>query len=203
MPWSKRVGNRIATWVTRILAGFPLRDGQSGFRALNREASLKMALSGRYTYVQETLMQAVYKGLAIEQVPVEFRERKGESRLISSLPRYAYRAGHTIFVTFRDYRPLHLFLPLGGLIFLAGFGISMRVLVHFAETGGVRPHLPSAIAATLLIVVGLGTVFFGFVADMFRRNRNLVEEVLYRLKRADSAGQWRTPESKSDSGSLE
>ena len=186
MPRGKKLGNRIATWVTRMLSGYPLRDGQTGYRAFSREASLKMNLSGKYTYVQETLMQAMYKDLAIEQIPVEFRERKGDSRLISGLATYASRAGQTIFVTFKDYRPLMLFTTVGGVLTLIGLGLGIRVLVHFAQTGMVSPHIPSAIVASLLITVGLGTVVFGVLADMFKKQRLLDEEILYRLKRAEN-----------------
>jgi len=185
MPAGKKIGNRLATRATRMLAGFPVKDAQTGFRAFSRDAALRMYLSGGYTYVQETLMQARYKGLIIEQVPVDFRERKGKSRLISSIFSYAVRASRVIFITFKDYRPLKLFLYSGFVLFLIGLGLGIRVLVHFAQTGMVTPHYPSAIAATLLIVVGMGTMLFGIVADMFKKQRLLSEEILYRLKKSE------------------
>jgi glycosyltransferase involved in cell wall biosynthesis len=185
MPAGKKIGNRLATRATRMLSGFPVKDAQTGFRAFSRDAALRMYLSGSYTYVQETLMQARYKGLIIEQVPVDFRERKGKSRLISSIFSYAARAGRIIFITFKDYRPLRLFLYSGFVLFLIGFGLGIRVLVHFIQTGGVTPHMPSAIAATLLIIVGMGTMLFGIIADMFKKQRLLSEEILYRLKKSE------------------
>jgi glycosyltransferase involved in cell wall biosynthesis len=185
MPLGKKIGNRLATRATRMLSGFPVKDAQTGFRAFSRDAAMRMYLSGGYTYVQETLMQAKYKGLIIEQVPVDFRERKGKSRLISSVFSYAVRASRTIFITFKDYRPLRLFLYSGFVLFLIGFGLGIRVLVHFAQTGMVTPHYPSAIAATLLIIVGMGTMLFGIVADMFKKQRLLSEEILYRLKKSE------------------
>jgi glycosyltransferase involved in cell wall biosynthesis len=192
MPIGKRIGNRLATRATRMLSGFPVKDAQTGFRAFSRDAALRMYLSGGYTYVQETLMQAKYKGLVIEQVPVDFRERKGKSRLISSVFSYAVRASRVIFITFKDYRPLRLFLYSGFFLFLVGFGLGIRVLVHFIQTGMVTPHMPSAIAATLLIIVGMGTMLFGIVADMFKKQRLLSEEILYRLKKSE-----KRPETKS------
>ena len=185
MPAGKKIGNRMATRATRMLSGFPVKDAQTGFRAFSRDAAMRMYLSGGYTYVQETLMQAKYKGLIIEQVPVDFRARKGKSRLISSLFSYAVRASRVIFVTFKDYRPLRLFLYSGFVIFLIGLGLGIRVLVHFAQTGMVTPHYPSAIAATLLILLGLGVAVFGIIADMFKKQRLLSEEILYRLKKSE------------------
>jgi len=185
MPIGKRIGNRLATRATRMLSGFPVKDAQTGFRAFSRDAALRMYLSGGYTYVQETLMQAKYKGMAIEQVPVEFRALKGKSRLISSIFSYAARASRVIFITFKDYRPLKLFLYSGFVIFLVGLGLGIRVLVHFVQTGMVSPHYPTAIAATLLIIVGMGTMLFGIIADMFKKQRMLSEEILYRLRKQE------------------
>ena len=186
MPRGKKLGNKLATKITRIFSGYPVKDAQTGFRAFSREASLRMNLSGKYTYVQETLMQAKYKGLRILQVPVEFRERNGKSRLISSLASYATKAGQTIFVTYKDYRPLRLFCSVGGIITLIGIVLGMRVLIHYAQTATVSPYIPSAVAASLLITVGLGTVVFGIFADMFKKQRLLNEEILYRLKKVSN-----------------
>ncbi len=70
MPRAKKIGNKIATWVTRKLSGLPIRDAQSGFRAFSREAALRMNLLGDYTYVQETIIQAANKKLRIEWVSI-------------------------------------------------------------------------------------------------------------------------------------
>ncbi len=189
MPKSKKIGNKLATWVTRMSAGFPIKDAQSGFRAFSREAALQMNLSGKYTYVQETLMQAKYKGLWVEQVPIEFRARKGQSRLISGITTYAARAGRTIFYTLIDYRPLWLFCSVGAIIGLVGFSFALGVLIHFLRTGFVSPHIPSAIAGSLLILAGLGITVFGVVADLFKKQRLLQEEILYRLKKVKNTSQ--------------
>lgn len=188
MPRGKKLGNKLATWVTRITAGLPVKDAQSGYRAFSRDAALRMNLTGKYTYVQETLMQARYKGLWVEQMRVDFRERVGQSRLITSLASYAFKAGRTILLTLKDYRPLWLFGTAGGVLTLAGLGFAIRVLVHYVRTEAVSPHIPSAIAASLLIIVGLVVLFFGVLADMFRQQRLLEEEILYRLKKGGNGG---------------
>jgi glycosyltransferase involved in cell wall biosynthesis len=97
MPRGKKVGNKMATWVTRRVTGLPIMDAQTGFRAFSRDAALHLNIMSDYTYVQETIIQAVNNGLTIVDVPVEFRKRKGgESRLISNIFSYASRAGGTI-----------------------------------------------------------------------------------------------------------
>ena len=183
MPRGNLWGNKIATWVTRRTTGLPIHDAQTGFRAFSREAALRMNLSGDYTYVQETLIQAANKNLTIVQVPVEFRKREGKSRLISSLFRYARSAGITIFRSFGAYHPFTIFSMIGIGIILLGTFVGSGVLLHYLKTGMVTPYLPSAVLTTVLILVGLQTFVFGLLADMLKTQRMLSEEILYQLKR--------------------
>ena len=185
MPKAKKIGNKIATWVTRKLSGLPIRDAQSGFRAFSREAALRMNLLGDYTYVQETIIQAANKNLKIEWVPIEFRKREGKSRLIPNIWSYAKRAGATIIRTYRDYHSLKVFLSIGLVFLLVGIVFGVRVLVHYFKTGMVTPYLPSAVLSVVLIVVGTLSIILGLIADMLKMQRLLQEEILYRLKKME------------------
>ncbi|ADB58266.1 glycosyltransferase family 2 protein [Archaeoglobus profundus] len=187
MPKAKKIGNKIATWVTAKLAGIDVRDAQSGFRAFSRKAAMMMNVLGDYTYVQETIIQAANKGLKIEWIPIKFRKREGKSRLIPNIWSYAKRAGMTILRTYRDYHPLSVFLGIGGILLLVGLIFALRVLIHYIQTGMVTPYLPSAVLAVMLIVVGSITIVFGLVADMLKMQRLMLEEVLYRLKEMEEA----------------
>ena len=186
MPKGKKIGNKVATWVTRRTSGLPIEDAQSGFRAFSQEAALRMNLSGKYTYVQETIMEAKYKGLKIEQMPIEFRPRIGESRLIPSLATYARRAGSIILGTYWDYHPLKIFSAIGAFLITVGVGLGVWVMIHFIQTGTVSPHMPSAVAAPLSIITGLQSIILGLFADTIRHQRLFQEEILYRLKRKES-----------------
>lgn len=183
MPKGKLIGNKIATAVTRFVTGWPVKDAQSGFRAFSREAALRMNLTGQYTYVQETLIQASNKNLTLEQVPIEFRKREGDSRLISNVFGYAISAGSTMSRSYRDYNPLMVFSGIGIVIIFFGLVFGLRVLSHYWETGMVTPYLPSAVLSTVLIIVGLQAIIFALLADMIKTQRILMENVLYRLKK--------------------
>jgi len=182
----KKLGNKLATWITRILSGLPIKDAQCGFRAFSKEAILRLNLFGKYTYVQEAIIQASHKDLQIEQVPVEFRERNGKSRLIAGLGSYAFRAGRIVFSAYRDYHPLRLFSFIGGICVILGLIFGIKVLFHFAQTGMVSPYIPSTILSSLLIIVGLGIITLGIFVHMLNNQRRLSEEILYRLKKNGS-----------------
>lgn len=183
MPKEKVMSNKLATWVTRRVTKLPIRDAQTGFRAFSREAALRMNLSGNYTYVQETLIQAANKNLVVDQIPIEFRRRLGKSRLISNIFSYAMSVGFIIIRSYRDYQPFKVFTATGLICIIIGLGIGFRVLINYLSTGMVTPYLPSAVLTTVVIIVGLQIIVFGFLADMLKTQRMLQEEILYRLRK--------------------
>ena len=183
MPRGNLWGNKFATRVIQWTTHLPIKDAQTGFRAFSREAALRMNLTGDYTYTQETIIQAANKDLKIEQIPVEFRRREGESRLISNIFRYARSAGITIFRSFSAYHPFVIFSAIGFICILLGLIIGFRVIIHFLLTGMVTPYLPSALLTTVLVIIGSLAILFGLLADMIRTQRMLAEEILFRLKK--------------------
>jgi glycosyltransferase involved in cell wall biosynthesis len=191
MVLQKKFGNRIATRVTRWASGYPVSDAQTGFRAFSRDAALHMNILSDYTYVQETIMQAVNHNLTMVEIPVDFRKREGDSRLMSGVVHYAKRAASTIFRTYRDYEPFKTFTSIGLLFVLAGIVTGGRVLIRYLSTGMVTPYLPSAVLTTILWIMGVQIIVFGLIADMLKTQRQMQEELLYRLKKMefDSANQ--------------
>jgi len=183
MPFHKKVGNKIATWVTKFISGYPVSDSQTGFRAFTKEAVLRLNVLSNYTYVQETIIQAVNKNLTIVEVPVQFRKREGKSRLIENIFIYAKKAGITILRTYLNYKPLRVFLYLGGFVFLCGVATGSFVLIHYLQTGYVAPHYPTTVLTAVLIIIGFQIIVLGLLADLINTNRRLEEDILYRLKK--------------------
>lgn len=187
----KRWGNRLATFVVGLASGMNISDAQTGFRAFSRDAALRLVIHSGYTYTQEMIVQAVHKRLGIVEVPVEFRKRNGDgqSRLISNIINYAKNSAITLIRTYTSYYPLRTFTYLGSAIFLLGVALGFRVLVHFLETGMVTPYLPTALLSSVLAIIGFQIIVIGLIADISHQNRHIMEEVLYRTRRADGAGE--------------
>lgn len=183
MPKGKKWGNKIATRLTTMVSGLLIKDAQSGFRAFSRESALRINLSGKYTYVQETIIEATHKGLTIEQIPIEFRPRKGESRLIPNLSTYARRAGTTILDTYWNYHPLKIFSFIGLFLIFLGAIFGAIALTHFIQDETISGYTPVAIVAIVLAIIGLQSIILGFFANAIKKQRLLQEEILYRLKR--------------------
>ncbi len=185
MPFGKKYGNVLATFVTRMVSGFPVKDAQSGFRAFSREAALKINVRSAYTYVQETIIQAVDKRMKIVQTDCWFGKRKGgSSRLISNILDYAKRAGSMLLRSYVRYRPLKVFLISGLLISLPGLLFAFRYIWFWAH-GQQAGHIQSLIAAAIFLIVGFQIIMLALLADTVDAERNIAEETLYRLKKME------------------
>ncbi len=179
MPFGNYYGNILATKAVRIISGLDVSDGQSGFRAMTREAALKLNIQSSYTYTQESLLQVAEKKISYYEVPIDFKKRSGKSRLMSSIFHYAKRSFLTLLQGSLSYKPLSIFLPLSGLFFLSGFAFGYRVLEHFFLTGQVSPYIPSALLASVLLIFSFLSLIVGLLGESLKEHRRASEEILY------------------------
>ncbi len=168
MPLIKRMGNKAFSKVVSQITRTKVSDAQSGFRAFTREVAEGIKIISDHTYTQEQVIKVVNGKFKVAEVPVYFAERKGKSRLIRNPFEYAAKAWVNIFRIYRDYEPLRFFGLVGGLIFLAGFALGLRLL-YFYFTTGIIGHVPSLILSMLLTSVGVQIITFGFLADMIKK----------------------------------
>jgi glycosyltransferase involved in cell wall biosynthesis len=181
MRWANKQGNRLANFIMQRLLRIPGVDVSSGYRAYSREAALSLNVLSGHTYTHETLFNALDHRLRIVSIPLEARHVERPSRLIQGLPRHVWRAGLVILQSMLRYRPLQSYGSLGLLFALAGTVPFLRFLYFFAQ-GGAEGHVQSLIAGAVLTFLGVQFMVFGMLAKAISWNRQLLEEVLYRMK---------------------
>jgi glycosyltransferase involved in cell wall biosynthesis len=181
----KRWLQRLGSWVVQQAAGVSIPDATSGFRALSREAALRTLVLSNYSYTLETLIQAGARQMAVEYVPVRTNPQIRPSRLMRSLPEYMTQSGLTILRTYSLYRPLRVFLGLGGLLIVGGMILGLRFLYLFITRGGYTGSIQSLILAAILVIVGFQVCLIGLMADLIGFNRKILEEILYRMRRLE------------------
>src|SRR5262245_22985620 len=184
--WTKRRLQRLGSWVVRKVSGPQITDATSGFRALTREAALRINIVSEFTYTLESIIQAGKKKLAIAHLPIEAQETR-PSRLFSSTWDYVKRSAATIVRIYAMYEPLKVFLLLGVVLSGLGLGLGLRY-AWFWWMGDVRGHLQSAILSVLLLILGFMTLQWGILADVVAANRKLIEDVLYRVRKIELGG---------------
>lgn len=132
----KKFLQKLGSYVVRRISGTQVEDAPSGFRALSRDAAMRMNVFNRYTYTLETIIQAGYKNIPILCVPVRVNADLRPSRLVKSVPRYIQRSIFTMIRIFVVYRPFKFFFSIGTVFFLVGFLLGCRFLWHWLAGGG-------------------------------------------------------------------
>jgi hypothetical protein len=182
--WLKRGLQRLGSAVVKIASATSVPDAPSGFRAIHRDAALRLYVFNDYTYTLETIIQAGRKGVAITSVPVRVNPVTRPSRLIRSTPAYVFRSILTILRIFVLYKPFRFFVLLGTIILLPGLALGVRFLVAYSEGQG-EGHVQSLILAAILIVTAVIIYVAGIITDLVAANRVLLEDVRMRLLRAE------------------
>jgi glycosyltransferase involved in cell wall biosynthesis len=181
MSPTKKVLQRLGSWVVRQVSNTKVPDTTSGFRAYTRDAALRLTIVSEFSYTLESIIQAGKKRMAIAHVPIATNRRLRESRLFGSSWGYVKVSAATIVRIYAMYEPLKVLSSIGGFVFLAGLAISARFL-YFYVTGAGLGHLQSLILSAVLMIVGFEVVLIGLVADVISGNRKLIEDLLYRVR---------------------
>jgi len=169
MPFTKRFGNVLFSKVLSSLTRLRITDSTTGFRAFTAEIAQEIDFINTFTYTQEQIIKAAKQGFKIAEIPVNTK-RTRKSRLFKSPLQYAVKAWINIFRIYRNYEPLQFFGKIG-LTFL-GIGALLGVwLVYRFLVLGIVGKLPTTVLSALLMLVGIQTILFGFLADMINDRR--------------------------------
>ena len=181
---TKNFLQKLGSRVVRMASNTKILDAPSGFRAISREAALRLNVFNEYTYTLETIIQAGQKGMVITSVPIRTNRYLRPSRLVKSIPSYVKRSLLTILRIFMTYKPLRFFVILGSIPFSLGSLLGVRWLILFLS-GTPKAHVPSLILAAILILIGFQLWMFGLVADLMAVNRKMLEDLQLRLRRLE------------------
>lgn len=180
----KRRLQKIGSWVVRQVSNTTIPDATSGFRAYSKEAALRLYVFSEFTYTLETIIQAGHNKFAIGHVRVGVNEKLRDSRLFSNMWGYVRNSISTIFRIFTLYKPLKVFSIIGGTTLGFGILVGLRFLYYLAVGDG-QGHIQSLILASMLIIVGFQIMVIGLLADLIAANRELIGDVLFRVKKLE------------------
>lgn len=180
----KKLLQKLGSWATRVASGTTVEDAPSGFRAMNREAAMRLHVFNRYTYTVETIIQAGRKGMRVLSVPVGVNAVTRPSRLVKGSGSYVARQLNVMVRVFMTYKPFRFFAVPGVVSGALGATLLARFLWFYVTDGG-RGHIQSVIIGALLAGAGLFLVVIGLLADLIAVNRQLLEDVEWRVRRME------------------
>ena len=180
----KKKLQHLGSWFVRVVSNTDIPDAPSGFRAISRDAAMRLHVINEYTYTLEMIIQAGREKIAITSVPIRTNAELRPSRLFHSMRSYIKKSALTIIRAFMMYKPLKFFGIVGMIPFTAGFILGIRYLVYLASDPNTG-HVPSLILAAILLLIGVQTFIVGLHADVMAANRKMIEEVKYHIKKME------------------
>jgi glycosyltransferase involved in cell wall biosynthesis len=155
------IGNPILTGLLNLMYRSGVSDAHCGMRAFRREAleRLDLRMPGM-EFASEMVIRASKAGLRIEEIPIEYHPRRGESKLKS------FRDGWRHLRFLLVHSPTHLFLVPGVTLFAIGLLGMLAVLVNLSFFGRAW-DLHAMIAAAMATIAGAQVVGLGLGARAY------------------------------------
>lgn len=137
------------------------------------EADCYVMTDGDDTYpaeaAREMTIHALDKNLLLMQVPVSYRDRPAGSVSKLDTFRDGARVLKTIFMLYKDYRPLHFFLAAALILTLISLSLFLPVFHEYLATGLV-PKMPTLVTSGFFMVAAVISTGIGLVLDTEVKN---------------------------------
>ncbi|MEM7481601.1 MAG: glycosyltransferase family 2 protein [Acidobacteriota bacterium] len=163
MSWSHRwIGNPILSGMLKLLFRTRISDSHCGMRSFTREAYQRMGLrTTGMEFASEMVVNSLRERLKIEEIPITYRPRIGESKLVGM--RDAWR--HVRFMLL--FSPSYLFQLPGILLMLIGLALVLLLGGGPREMFGVTWDYHPLLFGVAASILGYNLVLFDILAKAF------------------------------------
>jgi len=180
IPAFNRIGNNVFSFIATYISCIRIKDSQTGLRAFKRDMFDKLDVKAKgLEFETKMTVRAAKLGYKIIEVPIEYRERVGKTklnpikdgvRMLTALFSVAYT--ETSLLSKMILLPSVIFILMG---LITGF-ISVYEKVQF----GVISHEYYPLFTALLILVGVQLISLGLIEDYLTKKLDRIEERLVR-----------------------
>ena len=172
------LGNILVRNLINKLFSANIRDIMTGYRAFNRTFVKGFPiLSKGFEIETEMTIHAVDKNYLLKEIPVAYRDRPMGSE--SKLNTYTdgIKVLKTVFLLFKDYKPLVFFSTVACILLLITLGLFIPVLIEYTKTGLVE-KFPTLIVSGFLGICSLLSFLVGVILDVEVKKHKQLYEVL-------------------------
>lgn len=174
-----RVGNALLTGMLAQLFGRSFTDVLSGYRIFSRRfVKSYPALSTGFEIETDISVHALELRMPVAEVETPYGARPEGSTSKLSTYGDGWRILRTILTLYRIERPLLFFGAIGALLALTAVVLALPLGLTYMRTGLV-PRVPTAIAATGLVILAALNCFAGLILDTVVRGRREVRRLAY------------------------
>ena len=162
-------GNKLVRFLINKLFNSNLRDIMSGFRVMNRKfvKNINIMASG-FEVETEMSIKALKYGYVIKERDIHYKERPPGSASKLNTAKDGLLVLKTIFIIFKDYKPLLFFSASAGILLLMSLLSGAIVIEEFLETRYIT-HVPLAILASGMMILSIILFVTGVILDSANR----------------------------------
>jgi glycosyltransferase involved in cell wall biosynthesis len=162
-------GNKMVRFLINKLFKTHLTDIMTGFRVMNK-AFIKNIniMSSGFEIETEMTIKALKYGYIIKEVDINYRERPEGSHSKLNTIRDGMLVLKTIFIIFKEYKPLIFFSAVSGIMLLISLLSGYVVVDEFLKTRYIT-HVPLAIFASGAMILSIILFITGIILDSVNR----------------------------------
>lgn len=162
-------GNTLMRSCINRLFHTEIRDIMTGYRAFSYLfVKTFPVLSKGFEIETEMSIHGVDKNMYLRNVVIEYRDRpQGSESKVQTIPD-GIRILKTMFLLYRDYRPLQFFGVIAGILLLLSGGFFLPVMMEYLQTGLV-PQFPTLIVCGFSAIAALLSLFAGLILQTIRQ----------------------------------
>lgn len=171
-------GNRLVRFLINKIFNNNIHDIMTGYRALSHTFVKNFPIISRNFEIEtEMTIHALDKNFLIRELKINYRDRQEGS--VSKLNTYldGMKVVSTIFMMFRDYRPLKFFTIISVLLLLIAIAMFVPVFIEYMQTGLV-PRFPTLIVSGFIGIASLLTFFCGVVLEVITKKHKQLYELM-------------------------
>ena len=171
-------GNRLVRFLINKIFNNNIHDIMTGYRALSHTFVKNFPIISRNFEIEtEMTIHALDKNFLIRELKINYRDRQEGS--VSKLNTYldGMKVVSTIFMMFRDYRPLKFFTIISALLLLIAIAMFVPVFIEYMQTGLV-PRFPTLIVSGFIGIAALLTFFCGVVLEVITKKHKQLYELM-------------------------
>lgn len=171
-------GNRLVRFLINKIFNNNIHDIMTGYRALSHTFVKNFPIISRNFEIEtEMTIHALDKNFLIRELKINYRDRQEGS--VSKLNTYldGMKVVSTIFMMFRDYRPLKFFTIISALLLLIAIAMFVPVFIEYTQTGLV-PRFPTLIVSGFIGIASLLTFFCGVVLEVITKKHKQLYELM-------------------------
>jgi glycosyltransferase involved in cell wall biosynthesis len=162
-------GNKLVRFLINKLFKTNLTDIMSGLRVMNRAFVKNInIMSSGFEIETEMTIKALKYGYVIKETDINYRERPAGSHSKLNTVRDGMLVLKTIFIIFKEYKPLLFFSAFSGVMLLVSALSGYVVVDEFFKTRYIR-HVPLAVFAAGSMILSIILFVTGIILDSINR----------------------------------